>query len=764
MAKPNRPRFRRAALSVLRLIGRPGHLDTETYDALIARSHVRTDALRLIDDRDLRAKLPLSTRGASAWSVDELELFVAVTVVAAERTLDLTPFDTQLAAALVVAQGAVVEMDTGEGKTLVGGLAALAHASRGRHVTVVSVNDYLAGRDAELVGPLLAFFGFSTAAIGDRSGPGARAAAYDADVTYVAVHELGFDVLRDRLRAPDDERVLPPRDVVIIDEADAVMIDEATVPLVLAGPLGAPVDIARVSTEIGLLNPEEHFELDTGSRHVGLTDVGIAALESSLGVDNLFDLENVELLTQVNVALYARVLLERDVDYIVRDQRIEIVNASRGRVGLLHRWPDGLQAAVEAKEGLPPGRVGQVLDSITVEDLLGGFRLISGMTGTALPVASEIEEFYGAQVGRVERDSPDRREDLAPRVFATIVEKDAALLAHVRAAHLVGQPVLIGTQSVIESEQLAGRLLAAGLKPQVLNARNDAAEAEIVARAGDPGQITISTQMAGRGTDIRLGHDSDSRKAVIAVGGLAVVATSAHGTRRLDRQLRGRAGRQGDPGSSVVFLSFEDDLIARFLPPHLRPRLSDGSILGNTRRERRMIEACQRAAEGMQLSAHRATWLYDKPVTKQRDEVLATRERLIGGGAVDELVGALDPRWRADGDIVRHCSVAALDQAWREHLGVLAEARDGIYLRSLGGDHPVDAFTKIALAEFDGFFERARRLAVEMIELALVDGLTEDTLNRPSSTWTYMSDDDPFGSSGDRLVQNFGRLVQGRRQ
>ena len=374
---------------------------------------------------------------------------------------------------------------------------------------------------------------------------------------YVPVNEVGFDVLRDRLVTDLDDVVVPEPDVAVVDEADSVLVDSARVPLVLAGDVDAGVVDAEIVATVRRLRADVHYETDPAGRTVHLTALGLARVERRLGGIDLYTEDQAHTLAAVNVALYAHALLHRDVDYLVRDGKVELIDDSRGRVAHLQRWPDGLQAAVEAMEGLEASPTGAVLDRIVVQTLVGRYRTLCGMTGTAVAVAEELHEFYKLTVGAVDTNEPCIREDLPDRIYRSVEEKERAIVAHVAEIHATGQPVLLGTQDVAESERLAGALRAAEVECAVLNARNDAEEAAIVARAGERDRVTISTQMAGRGTDIRLGEG------VVELGGLHVVCSGRHITGRLDDQLRGRAGRQGDPGSALIIASVEDDVVAR---------------------------------------------------------------------------------------------------------------------------------------------------------------------------------------------------------
>ncbi|MGL4304800.1 MAG: accessory Sec system translocase SecA2, partial [Mycobacteriaceae bacterium] len=453
--------------------------------------------------------------------------FLALVREASTRTLELRPFDVQLLGALRILTGDVVEMATGEGKTLAGAIAAAGYALEGRSVHVISVNDYLAKRDAQWMGPLYRALGLTVGFITDSSTAQERRDAYSAQVTYASVNEIGFDVLRDQLCTDPSEVVAPEPDVALIDEADSVLVDEALVPLVLAGSAHREVPKKAVIEAVRGLEAGIDFDSDADRRNIFLTETGAAKVEAALGGIDLYSEENVgSILVQVNVALHAHVLLRRDVHYIVRDGGVHLINASRGRIAQLQRWPDGLQAAVEAKEGIEPTETGEILDTITVQALVNRYPRVCGMTGTALAAGEQLRQFYGLGVSPIPLNSPNIRADESDRVYDTELSKIKAIVKHIKEIHETGQPILVGTQDVAESEDIAERLHKAGVPAVVLNAKNDEQEATVIAEAGALGAVTVSTQMAGRGTDIRLGGSrEESREAVVAVGGLHVVGT-----------------------------------------------------------------------------------------------------------------------------------------------------------------------------------------------------------------------------------------------
>ncbi|GAA4142276.1 accessory Sec system translocase SecA2 [Actinomadura keratinilytica] len=779
-----------------RLLRRPGTVDLRPLQAAVAEAGAREPEVRALSDEALTSAARALSEGGPDSSdgrpgSDATAHFLAVAREAARRTLGERPYDVQLLGTLGLLSGHVVEMATGEGKTLAGALAAAGYALRGKRVHVMSVNDYLARRDAEWMGPLYAMLGVTAAWVGQSSTPDERRRAYAADVAYAPVSEIGFDLLRDRLATDPADLVLPEPDVALIDEADSVLVDEARVPLVLAGAADTAAADAGYAELVRRLRPGLHYTADEEARNVQLTAAGARAVEQALGGIDLYAPEHLDALTAVNVALHAEVLLQRDVDYIVRDGAVKLVSASRGRVALLQRWPDGLQAAVEAKEALEASPSGEILDSITVQELVGRYPVRCGMTGTARAVADQLREFYDLEIAVIPPNRPCVRVDEPDRLYATAADKEVAIVDEIAAAHAAGRPVLVGTLDIAESERLARRLDRAGLPCVVLNAKNDAEEAAIIARAGAPGAITVSTQMAGRGTDIRLGGGAPpagaspapppeaDRDRVAGLGGLLVIGTGRHPSSRLDDQLRGRAGRQGDPGGSVFFASLEDDLVARYAPEESYdgPVAPDGRV--DAKGAHWIVEHAQRVAEGVDLEIHRNTWRYHHLIGLQRREILAERDAVLHGDAADRLLADLRPERHArlveeagpeqTAAAARQIMLFHLDRCWAEHLAFLADLREGIHLRSLGrGLDPLVEFNREAVPAGKRLLRRARDRAADAFDaLKVADGgidLPGAELTRPSATWTYVVHDNPFGSLDERAFRGLVAMFRRTRR
>ena len=695
----------------------------------------------------------------------------------ARRTLGMRPFDEQVLAAFALHRGAVVEMQTGEGKTLAAVMPASLNALTGEGVHVLTFNDYLARRDAEWMGPLYRALGLSVDWVDGGRSPAERRGAYAADVTYVTAKEAGFDHLRDLLARDAGDLVHRPFHFALLDEADSLLVDEARVPLVIAGSAATAASAAIQMAEVtSSLAPGVHFDTDEYGRNVELTEAGYEHVERALGCGSLVAEENYGLLTELHCALHARALLRRDVDYLVREGRIEIVDEFTGRVVEDRHWPDGLQAALEAKEGLARRADGRILGSMTLQHFLQAYPRRCGMTGTARGAAEELDEFYGLPVVVVPTHRPMIRVDADDVVFTHREAKEAAVVDEVRRVHATGRPILVGTLTVAESERLAARLRAEGVECQVLNARNDEMEARVVAGAGARGAVTISTNMAGRGTDIRLGgHDESGRAAVVALGGLYVIGTNRHESRRVDLQLRGRAGRQGDPGTSRFFVSLEDDLLVRYgvdalIPAARRPPNQEAPVESAV--VRREIARAQRIIEGQNLEIRRTLWRYASAMEENRRRVHARRQALLLGREEPDL-------WREEGapyealvravgaDAVRKAEVvvtlAHIDRAWSDYLSFVADLREGIHLVGLGGQDPLSRFKVQAADAFEAMQDDvADSVRASLAQIHAGAGgidLSHLALKGPASTWTYLVNDDPFRNQLGAMLTGPGKAT-----
>ncbi|MFC9442376.1 MULTISPECIES: accessory Sec system translocase SecA2 [Brevibacterium] len=748
-----------------RLLNRPG-AQAEKATGWFEKATADIDAAgaEFADLSDAELTEAASEVFASGGAKDTLIRYAALAREAAERTLGERAYDTQLTGLVGLLQGHIVQMATGEGKTLVGALAAAGYALQGRRVHVVSVNDYLAVRDRSWMQPVFDLLGVTSAAISAAQDDAERRAAYRAEVLYASVTEVGFDVLRDRFVLDDDDIRVAERDVVIVDEADSVLIDEARVPLVLAGSSSIEDGNERIAALVETLHPGVDYEISPDRRAVSLTDDGVTRVEDELGVELYGD--GAADLAAVNLALYAKALVKRDVDYLVVDGAIKLISASRGRVAELQRWPDGLQAAVEAKEKLVTTESGEILDQMTVEELIHGYATVCGMTGTALAVGDDLREFYSLEIVPVDTHLPVIRDDEPDRLYTYQESKERAIVEEVVENHTKGRPVLIGTSSVAESESLAARLIDRGVDVAVLNAKDDSAEAAIIGDAGRAGAVTVSTQMAGRGTDIRLADDE-----VAEAGGLLVIGAGRYLSSRLDDQLRGRAGRQGDPGSSVFFTSLEDELLTRV--PEIQRFVTEGDENGwiESKRALTLVEHAQRVAEGQNTALHRDTWRFNELMAKQRELVLARRRELREDNeAIDELrerlgdtVTDLEKEHSTDliDESLRSVLLFHLDARWVDHLAFLNDLREGIHLRTFAKEKPHEAFNTESIRVFSSFWSDVlddSQATVEEAEFTDTGiDLASHGLKRPSSTWTYLTTENAFGSDIENIVKRIRR-------
>ena len=728
--------------------------------------------LSALDDADLAAR---ARSCAAGGELKDKSTFLACLAVAAERKLGLAPFHVQSQAVLRLLEGDVIQMATGEGKTLVGAMAATGFALTGKRVHVVTVNNYLAQRDAEWMRPLVETFGLSVASVTEKLSADERREAYRSDIIYAPVNELGFDVLRDNQITARSQTVQAPADVALVDEADSVLVDEALVPLVLAGSRKGDAPTGHITNVVSRLREELDYTISQDGRTVTLTDAGAHRVENELSIDSLYSEDNIgTVLVKVNLALHAKALLIRDIHYIVNEGELQLIDASKGRVADLQRWPDGLQAAVEAKEGLEVSEGGRILDTITLQELMRRYPTVCGMTGTAVEATDQLRQFYDLHVSVIDRNNPLQRFDEQDRVYATMVEKNKAIVAEIQALHATGQPVLVGTQDVAESEDLAEALGELGIEVNVLNAKNDEEEARIIAEAGDEGRVTVSTQMAGRGTDIKLGGaDESDRAAVVECGGLAVLGTSRHRTARLDNQLRGRSGRQGDPGLSLFFVSLEDDLVVQGGEDDslvVNPG-EDGRI--ESKRVNDFVAHCQRVTEGQLLEIHAQTWKYNQLLADQRIIIDKRRANLLDTDQAWKELAQRAPQRAAElADVPEAAKVAAareimlfhLDLSWADHLELMDDVRESIHLRAIARETPIDEYHRIAVREFKELAQRAVDDSVGTFNTVEIDenGAHMDDLGlaRPSATWTYMVSDNPLAGSGNSVIGGIGNLFR----
>jgi len=682
--------------------------------AEISRIDQQRAALATTDDQGLRQRFHQSK--------DLLEV-VAIVSVVASRVLGLNMFDVQLRGALALARGRIAEMQTGEGKTLAAtpAVAWLARPRGGIHV--MTVNDYLSRRDANWMGGIYRFLGLSVGCIQQTMGSEERKREYQCDITYATANEIGFDFLRDQIALTPAGQVHRPLQAALIDEADSILIDEARIPLILAGGEENEETLARrVAPVARRLGRGAHFTLDEYGRNISLTDEGIRVVESALGCGNLYAESNLAVYTAVHNAIHAHALLRRDVDYLVKNGAIESVDEFKGRVAQDRRWPAGLHTAIEAKEGVAFHRQGRVLGSITLQNLVALYPHVCGMTGTAATQAEEFAECYGLEVEAIPTNRPVIRVDEPDRLFETKSAKEQAVVEEIRRVHSTGQPILVGTASVEESERLSARL--SGIGHFVLNARNEEEEAGIVARAGERGAVTISTNMAGRGVDIQLGDG------VAELGGLYVLGMNRHESRRIDHQLRGRAGRQGDPGRSRFFISREDDLLVRY-------GIEDQQYQHDA-------ESIQRLVEGQNLDIRKFLVKYESVIEGQRQRIQERRQSILVSGLPD---------------LERVVSLTAIDDRWSDYLAAVSELRSGVQWYSWSGRDPLHEY----LTRVDAAYREMEDGLDAEISARLAEAQAKG-LGPPQrgATWTYLTTDRPFGDWSERILRGLVRKVRKR--
>jgi preprotein translocase subunit SecA len=735
------------------------------------------------DDEQLKHKSgELAARARDGVALDRLlpEAFALVRETS-RRVLAMRPFDVQMIAGIAMHQGKLAEMPTGEGKTLAAVAPVYLNGLTGRGVHVLTFNDYLARRDAQWMGPVYRFLGLSVGCVQQQTDIAARKDAYTCDVTYLTAKQAGFDYLRDHLSTDPSDLVHRAFHYAIVDEADSILIDEARVPLVIAGSTEAvQADPARAARLVGELVPDRDFQKDQASRNVHFTEAGLDRMEAELACGNLHDAANLSLLTELSMALHARVLLTRNVDYIVRDRRVELVDEFTGRVVRDRRWPDGLQAAVEAKEDVPLKPQGAIRGSITLQHFLRLYPKTAGMTATARPAADELFEFYDMSVVVIPPNRKCIRTDEDDVIFTHREAKHRAIIAEIVELQRTGRPVLVGTASVVESEELAAGLAEAGVECDVLNAKNDEREARIVALAATPGAVTISTNMAGRGTDIRLGGDPPrDRDRIVDLGGLYVIGTNRHESRRIDGQLRGRAGRQGDPGSSRFYVSLEDDLVKRFgirglIPPEYRTLRQDEPI--DDPAVTRVIGRAQRTIEEQTFEIRRTLWRYASFIEHQRQAVQRRRQAILEDEVpldllttrakqrCDELLAAGVGR-EVLHRVEKQITLFQIDACWADYLSRVADIRENIHLVVLANQSPLDEFHKRVGREYADMLERIDHQIVRTFRSAEITAagidLDKEGLRGPSSTWTYLINDNPFGDVLQRLFRGLVRKVVG---
>ena len=615
-----------------KVVGSKNDRELKRLSVIVREINDLEPSMMAASDEELKAKTPYFKEKLSngAEPEDILPEAFAVAREAARRTVQMRPFDVQVIGGLVLHEGKIAEMKTGEGKTLAATMPLYLNALTGKGAHLVTVNDYLAKRDAQWMGPIYEFLGMSIGVVVHGMSDDERRAAYHADITYGTNNEFGFDYLRDNMKFVLEDFVQREFHYAIVDEVDSILIDEARTPLIISGPSEESTDkYYRINQIIPRLKRSQDYTVDEKSRTVVLTEEGVSHVESYLKVTNLFELKNIELLHHVNQALKAHTIFKRDVDYLVRDGKVIIVDEFTGRVMPGRRYSDGLHQALEAKEKVTIEQENQTLASITFQNYFRMYRKLAGMTGTADTEAAEFKKIYNLDVAVIPTNMPMIRADYTDVIYKTEKEKFNAIIEETKELHKTKRPVLVGTISIEKSELLSKYLTRTGIKHHVLNAKHHEKEAEIIAQAGQPGMVTISTNMAGRGTDIKLGDG------VAEVGGLHILGTERHESRRIDNQLRGRSGRQGDKGSSRFYLSLEDDLLRIFGGERISSIMERIGIEEDQPIEHRLIskaiENAQKRVEGQNFEMRKHLLEYDDVMNRQRQVIYEQRKKALRG-------------------------------------------------------------------------------------------------------------------------------------
>ena len=722
---------------------------------LVAKINALEPEMQALADEELPQRLAIYREQVQSGEKDldaVLPEVFALVREASTRVLGMRHYDVQLLGAMALHKGKIAEMKTGEGKTLVATLAVILNALEGKGVHVVTVNDYLAKRDAEWMGRLYNFLGLSVGVIVAGLSDEQRKEAYGADITYGTNNEFGFDYLRDNMKFYAEQLVQRGHHYAIVDEVDSILIDEARTPLIISGASDESTDLyQKVDEVVRTLEKEKHYTVDEKGKTASLTDEGVQYVEEKLGVDNLYDTANITAQHHVLQSLKAHTVFRRDVDYIVKDDQVVIVDEFTGRLMAGRRFSDGLHQALEAKEHVTIAAENQTLASITFQNYFRMYDKLSGMTGTADTEAVEFAQIYGLEVSTIPPNRPMIRRDMPDLIYRTRREKMQAIIQAIKELHATGQPVLVGTISIETSELISQLLKREGVPHSVLNAKHHAQEAEIVAQAGQVGKVTIATNMAGRGTDIKLGEG------VVELGGLHILGTERHESRRIDNQLRGRSGRQGDPGSSRFYLSLEDDLMRLFGSDRLsglmqKLGMQEGEPIENNMVSR-AIENAQKRVEGHHFEIRKTLLDYDNVMNQQRTVIYSLRrdlmrepdlepilneylsdllddmydglevskaahdieeekpvrarlsevmniDRVLPGDAplptreeAQELVQSILAQLKEEAgplyaDLLRYFLLEELDRGWKEHLRNMDFLRDGIGLRGYGQRDP----------------------------------------------------------------------------
>lgn len=626
-------------MSILKSLFDFEYKELKRFMKIADQIEAKSDEYEKLTDKQLQNKTEeFKKELENGKTLDDILVDAFATVrEAAKRVINEKPFYTQLLGALAIHYGNIAEMKTGEGKTLTSVMPAYLNALTGKGVHIVTVNEYLASRDAAWMGQIFEFLGLTVGTNLRDLSPAEKRERYNCDVLYSTNNEIGFDYLRDNMVVRKEDRVQRPLNFAIVDEVDSVLIDEARTPLIISG--GAMhsnnqyLDAQRFVKD---LKENEDYIIDEKTNSINLTDEGSRKCESFYGIDNMYDIKHSALVHHINQALRANFTMKNEVDYVVQDGKVVIVDQFTGRLMQGRAFSEGLHQAIEAKEGVKINEETKTLATITFQNLFRMYKKLSGMTGTAKTEEEEFRNIYNMYVIQIPTNKPIIRKDMADLIFATKQDKYNAIINEIKERHATGQPVLVGTIAIETSELISNMLKKERIKHEVLNAKNHAREAEIIAKAGEIGSVTIATNMAGRGTDIKLGEG------VKELGGLCVIGTERHESRRIDNQLRGRAGRQGDPGYTQFFVSFEDDLMVRFGTDRFKDLLKAAG-LGTTitLRSKAMtknVESAQKKVEGNNFDIRKSLLQYDDVMGKQREIMYERRNEILDSDSIHESI------------------------------------------------------------------------------------------------------------------------------
>jgi len=664
---------------VKKIFGDPNERELKRMWKTVDRINELEPSMQALSDEQLRAKTDeFKARLAQGETLDDLlpEAFATVRE-ASRRTLGKRHYDVQLIGGIVLHEGRIAEMRTGEGKTLVATLPLYLNALLGKGVHLVTVNEYLAERDSTEMGQIYNFLGMTVGLNKTGMDPKAKQEAYNCDITYGTNNEYGFDYLRDNMVLYKEQMVQRPLHFAIIDEVDSILIDEARTPLIISGQAMKSTELYYAADRfVRSLVPEEDYTVDIKVRSVVLTEKGVAKAERAFNIDNLFDYNNVTINHHITQALKAHAIMKRDVDYVVQNGEVVIVDEFTGRLMTGRRYSEGLHQAIEAKEQLQVQNESMTLATITFQNYFRMYRKLAGMTGTAKTEEEEFKKIYGLDVVTVPTNRPMIRVDMPDVVYKSMNSKFRAVVDEIVRRHEKKQPVLVGTVSIENSEKLSEMLRRKGIPHQVLNAKYHAVEAEIISRAGQPGAVTIATNMAGRGTDIMLGEG------VAEIGGLHIIGTERHESRRIDNQLRGRAGRQGDPGSSQFYLSLEDDLMRRFGSENMMSMMERLGFEEDQPIESKLvtkaIESAQKRVEGNNFDIRKVVLQYDDVMNQQREIIYKQRREVLESENIREIVlGMIDAV--IERIVTAHTPEDQVPEEW--DLQAIADYANGTFLR-----------------------------------------------------------------------------------